>query len=358
MSRILKEPVKTFSIGFKEASYSELDKARVVADHCGTEHYEEVIGPENLEKLLPELVWHAEEPLADASMVPTYYVSRLAAKQVKMVLCGDGGDEIFAGYDTYPAYYVVKTYQSIPKYIRKKIIVPLVNNLPVSDNKISFDFKAKRFVRGAEFDPDKAHHYWRIMFDENEKRGLYSDDIYQKTKDIDTYLRTYGRYFQKTNAKDPVNRMLYADTRFYLPNDMLVKVDRMSMVHSLEVRVPFLDHNVVEYMATVPAALKLKNYTIKKYILKMVMKEKLPGSIIHRKKQGFNLPVGIWIKTYLRDYVTEKLSNEQIKDMGYFRSDVVNKLLMEHFSGKKDYGYQIWGLMTLSLWWEKFIKRG
>jgi asparagine synthase (glutamine-hydrolysing) len=357
MSRILKEPVKTFSIGFEEESYSELDKARVVADHCGTEHHEQVIGPDHLDKLLPELVWHAEEPLADASMVPMYYVSELASRHVKMVLCGDGGDEIFAGYETYPAYYAVKTYQKIPKYLRDKIISPLVSNLPVSDKKISFDYKAKRFVKGAEYNHEKAHFYWRIIFDENDKQEMYTDALQTQTAGFDTYEQTYGQYFKKTNAKNPIDQMLYADTRFYLPNDMLVKVDRMSMAHSLEVRVPLLDHQLVEYMATVPASLKLKNYNNKKYLLKCIVRNKLPKKIIHQKKQGFNLPVGLWINTYLKDYVNQVLSDEKIIEMGYFRSDFIDKLLSEHFSSRKDNGYQIWGLMTLSLWWEKYITR-
>nr|WP_320161274.1 asparagine synthase (glutamine-hydrolyzing) [uncultured Methanoregula sp.] len=357
MSKILNKPVKSFSIGFEEESYNELNKARIVADHCGTDHFEEVVRPDNLEKLLPELVYHAEEPLADASMVPMYYLSKLASSHVKMVLCGDGADEIFAGYETYAAHHAVKAYRVIPSVIRKKVVLPIVDSLPVSDKKISLDYKVKRFVRGAEFDPEKAHYYWRIIFDENEKRKMYSDCIREKNAGLDTYEMTYMKYFLKTDANNPIDRLLYADTRFYLPNDMLVKVDRMSMAHSLEVRVPFLDHELVEYMATVPASLKLKNYTTKKYLLKRIVRDKLPRTIVHQKKQGFNLPVGLWIKTYLKDYAFQVLSDEQIKEMGYFRYNFINKTLSDHMSGRKDNGYQIWGLMTLSLWWERYIAR-
>ena len=186
---------------------------------------------------------------------------------------------------------------------------------------------------------------------------MYTDALQTQTAGFDTYEQTYGQYFKKTNAKNPIDQMLYADTRFYLPNDMLVKVDRMSMAHSLEVRVPLLDHQLVEYMATVPASLKLKNYNNKKYLLKRIVRNKLPKKIIHQKKQGFNLPVGLWINTYLKDYVNQVLSDEKIIEMGYFRSDFIDKLLSEHFSSRKDNGYQIWGLMTLSLWWEKYITR-
>jgi len=355
MSRIMKEPVRTFSIGFEEESYSELDYARLVAHNFRTEHYEQVVNPDHLEDLLPSLIWHAEEPLADASMIPAYYVSQLARRHVKMVLCGDGGDEIFAGYDTFPAHYAARLYKRIPRFIRNDIIAPVINRLPVSDRKISFDFKAKRFIRGAEFCPDKAHFYWRVMLDENQKQELYSDEIRKQLSGVDTFEQTFAQYFRKTNAQSAINRMLYVDTRFYLPSDMLVKVDRMSMANSLEVRVPFLDHNLAEFMAAVPPSLKLRYLVNKKYLLKRVMQDKLPRHILHRKKQGFNLPVGLWLKTRLKEYVLDVLAEHHVKQMGYFKPEYMNKLLCEHFSGKQDNGYQIWGLITFFLWWRLFI---
>ncbi|MEE8593772.1 MAG: asparagine synthase (glutamine-hydrolyzing), partial [Candidatus Bipolaricaulota bacterium] len=177
MSEILEQPVKTFSIGFEESSYSELAYARLVARHLHTEHYEHTVSAKGLDTLLPKLIWHAEEPLADASMVPIYHVAELAREHVKMVLCGDGADEILAGYSTYPAYYASQAYRAIPKWFRENAIARCVNLLPVSDRKISFDYKAKRFVRGAGLSPERAHYSWRLILTEDEKRRLYTDDV-------------------------------------------------------------------------------------------------------------------------------------------------------------------------------------
>ena len=355
MSRILDQPVKTFSIGFSESSYNELDKARAVATHCKTEHHEEIVTADDLETLIPHLISHAEEPLADASMIPVYYVSKMAREHVKMVLCGDGADEILAGYETYQANQYAKYYRAIPRFIREGMISPVVNALPVSDQKISLDYKAKRFVKGASQDPEHAHFYWRIIFDEETKRKLYDHEIVSKLNGSSTFEKTFRQYFERTSASSELDRYLYVDTRFYLPNDMLVKVDRMSMANSLEVRVPFLDESLVEFLATVPASLKLKGSKNKKYLLKRVMQDRLPPEILNQRKQGFNIPVGLWLKTRLKEFMKSVLSPERLSEMGLFNQDFVAALQDEHLRGTKDHGYQLWGLLIFTLWWEKFI---
>ena len=355
MSGMLDQPVKTFSIGFSESSYNELDKARVVAKHCKTDHHEKVVRADDLETLIPHLVKHAEEPLADASMIPVYYVSQMASEHVKMVLCGDGADEILAGYETYQANHYANVYRSLPSFLKRGFIAPLVNALPVSDQKISFDYKAKRFVAGVGQNADQAHFNWRVIFDEDAKRSLYASELLQSRNGLQTFDETYAKYFEKTTARDRLDRCLYVDTRFYLPNDMLVKVDRMSMANSLEVRVPFLDENVVEFLASVPASLKLKGNRQKKYLLKQVMKDRLPSEILSQKKQGFNIPVGLWLKTKLKDFMNSVLSRERLSRMGLFNIDFVEKLIAEHIQGVKDHGYQLWGLLIFSLWWEQYI---
>jgi asparagine synthase (glutamine-hydrolysing) len=356
MSQILQQPVKTFSIGFEEESYNELENARAVAKHCKTDHHERVIHPNDLESLLPVLVRHAEEPLADASMVPLYYVSKLAREHVKMVLCGDGADEILAGYETYQANIFAGMYRKIPFAVRRRLVSPLVEKLPVSDKKISFEYKAKRFAHGAEHSPERAHFHWRIIFDEAEKRKLYSDCALKQLNGLDTFSETLAPYFARSDAEESLDRFLYVDTRFYLPNDMLVKVDRMSMANSLEVRVPFLDERVVEFLATVPSSLKLKNLTQKKYLLKRVMDGRLPSKIINQKKRGFNIPVGLWLKTKLKDFLMSTLSKERLCRIGLFNVDYIHSIMNEHFEGRRDYGYQLWGLMIFSLWWQAFIE--
>jgi len=355
MSRILDQPVKTFSIGFGESSYNELDKARAVATHCKSEHHEEIVTADDLESLIPHLIGHAEEPLADASMIPVYYVSKMAREHVKMVLCGDGADEILAGYETYQANQYAKIYRALPRFLRAGLIEPLVNAIPVSDEKISFDYKAKRFVNGAKHDLERAHFHWRIIFDEDAKRQLYGPALISSLNGSDTFEQTYAKYFSQTNALDELDRALYVDTRFYLPNDMLVKVDRMSMANSLEVRVPFLDEGVVEFLATVPASLKLKGNKHNKYLLKRVMEDRLPIEILNQKKQGFNIPVGLWLKTKLKGFMNSVLSREQLAKMELFNIDFVELLKREHLDGVKDHGYQLWGLLIFTLWWERFI---
>ena len=289
-------------------------------------------------------------------MIAIYYLSQLARERVKMCLSGDGADELLAGYETYQAYYLGKLYRIVSK-ITGNFIARLVNKLPVSHRKVSFDFKAKRFVRGAELPPERAHFHWRVSFDENEKRNLYTEELKEQLAHADTFETTYGKYFKETNARHPLNRMLYADTCFYLPNDMLVKIDRMSMAHGLEVRVPFLDHELVEFLATVPPSLKLRHVIQKKYLLKKLMNERLPRPNIFRQKQGFNLPKGIWMKETLRDMCLDILSPNKVRELPYFKPEVVNKVLHDHFGDKKDNSHQVWGLLSFFLWWEKFIKR-
>jgi len=356
MSQFLREPVETFSIGFEEPSYSELQYAKLAANHCHAAHHEIILKPRMVEEVLPELIWHAEEPTADSSMVAIYYLSRLARERVKMCLSGDGGDELLAGYETYQAYYLGKIYRIVSK-MTGGFIAGLASKLPVSHTKVSFDFKVKRFIRGAELPAERAHFYWRVSFDENEKRELYTEEVKEQLTQADTFETTYGAYFKEANAKHPINRMLYADTCFYLPNDMLVKIDRMSMAHGLEVRVPFLDHELVEFLATVPPYLKLRYLIQKKYLLKKLMIGHLPRAIIYRQKQGFNLPKGIWMKGTLRDMCLDILSAKKIGELGYFKPDVVKKILDDHFQDKKDNSHQIWGLVVFFLWWERFIKR-
>lgn len=354
MSQCLETPVQTFSIGFEEESYSELHYTRIMAKHCRTQHRERIVRP-NAVEILPKIVWHAEEPTADSSMIPMYYLAKLAREHVTMVLGGDGADEILAGYETYQAYYASKIYRLLPRPIRRWIVAPLVDRLPVSDTKVSLDFKLKRFVRGAELDDERGHAYWRLVFDEEAKRLLYTPDVRQMLGRAETF-DLYRPYFERTTARHPLNRRLYVDTRFFVPNDALVKVDRMTMAHGLEARVPFLDHELVEFVATVPPGLKLRGPRLEKYLLKHSLRGKLPREILFRKKEGFNLPKGIWLKDQLEDFALDTLSPRVMSDMGLFEPPQVTRLLEEHFGGRRDNSHQIWGLLVLVTWWHLFIK--
>jgi asparagine synthase (glutamine-hydrolysing) len=354
MSELMKEPVSTFSIDFKEKSYSESRFARAAAKRFKSQHHEITVSPDVV-KLLEPLVWYADDPLADSSMIPVYLLSSFAKEHVTMVLTGDGGDEIFAGYDTYNAYYLRQRYRMLPPWVRKRIVKRIVDALPVSLTKVSFDLKAKRFVSGAELDAEEAHFWWRVIFTESAKNELYSDRFKEQLDPRPT-AELYKKYFSLSGSDDPLSRMLYVDTRFYLPNDMLAKVDRMTMANALEARVPFLDHEMVELAAAIPSSIKFKKH-IKKYILKRAFSGLLPKSILGRKKAGFNVPVNAWLAGELRPFARDILSPERLGSSGLFKTEVAARMLKEHEEKKFDHNYTLWGLMCFQIWYELFLDR-
>lgn len=353
MAKNLQEPLKTFTIGFDEPSFDELEYARITAKNIGADHHERIIQADAAE-ILPQIIWHAEEPTADSSMVAVYYLSQMTREKVTMVQSGDGGDEILAGYETYQASLFHEKFLKLPEFLRQKIIRPLVNSLPVSDTKVSLDTKIRRFISGANIKGEDVHGTWRIIFAPSEREELL-EPVWQDADSHHDFLELYRQYFAKCDAKLPLNRMLYVDTRFYLPNDMLVKVDRMSMAHSLEAREPLLDYRLVEFVASVPPELKLKNHYQKKYLLKRAMQTRLPREIVYRKKAGFNVPNARWIKGELKPLVLEALSESSVRKMGFLDPSAVHQVLQQHFAGEADNSHKIWGLLTLSLWWQRFI---
>jgi asparagine synthase (glutamine-hydrolysing) len=352
MADILDGPVSTFSIDFKEKSFSEARYARMIAERFACDHHEIEVSPDVV-SLLETLIWHADDPLADSSMIPVYLLAKFARESVTMVLTGDGGDEVFAGYDTYNAYYVRKMYRRLPAWFRRHIVKKAVDALPVSLTKVSFDFKAKRFVEGAELDAEEAHFWWRVIFSETAKSRLYSDDVRERLAPVRT-PELYKHYFAASGTDDPLNRMLYVDTRFYLPADMLAKVDRMTMANALEARVPFLDHELVELAARIPSSMKFKK-RIKKYILKKALEGVLPSDVLYRRKAGFNVPVNVWLAGELNRLAREVLSRERLGATGLFDMDFVDTMLAEHQNRKRDHGYALWGLMCFQVWYEMFI---
>lgn len=353
MAKNLREPLKTFTIGFNEPSFDELEYARLTAHAIGADHHEKIIKADAA-SILPKIIWHSEEPTADSSMVAVYYLSQMTRKHVTMVQSGDGGDEILAGYETYQASLLQEMYLRLPEFLRNKVLSPLVNSLPVSDNKVSLDTKIRRFIIGANVSGEEVHGTWRMIFTAAERQQLL-EPVWDNDDSHHDFLELYRQCFARTDAKQRLNRMLYVDTRFYLPNDMLVKVDRMSMAHGLEVREPMLDYRLVEFVASLPPKYKLKNFFQKKYLLKKAMENHLPHQIVWRRKAGFNVPNARWIKGELKPLVLEVLSELNIREMGLLNPSEVNKLLQQHFSGKAENSHKIWGLLTLALWWKQFI---
>lgn len=353
MSEVTGQPVKTFSVGFEEKSYNELPFARIIAERFKTDHHEIILNPDAHESVAA-MTKFFDEPFADSSAVAVFAVSELARKHVKVALSGDGGDEVFGGYATYQADQIASMYRRLPKFIGAGIVPRLVNMLPTSEGKVSFDFKAKRFVQGGTLPPLPAHAAWKSFFSEDMKAQLYALDNRPTT--LRPTVQLLQDHYDAYPSTDTMNRILYVDTKVQLVDDMLVKTDRTSMAHSLEVRVPLLDTRLVEWMARMPSSSKVNGLKLK-YLMKRVAAHVLPAEILARRKAGFSIPIPRWLKTDLRPLVTQRLSPEAVAGEGFFNSRVVAEMLDDHWAGRHDYSRQIWNLLMFSMWYERYGKK-
>jgi asparagine synthase (glutamine-hydrolysing) len=344
MTEFSERPVQTFTIGFEESDYSELEDARVVARYLGTEHHETIVKPSALD-ILPDLVWHLDEPFGDSSAVPTYYVCRAARQHVTVALSGDGGDEVFAGYTRYQELEHYINMLRVPAWFRRGIIKPLTRATP-------FTWPG-----------------WNYLYAMGTLRdsglptglGLYpyiQEQIY--TPDLKRQLRAYDHFepmkqlLQQARHLDPVSRYQYLDTLQYLPADILTKVDRMSMANSLEVRSPLLDITLVEYMATLPVSLKLRD-GVSKYILRQLCGRLLPPAVLTKRKQGFAIPKDRWFQHELRTSAEAILLDPHTLARGYFCKKTMARLLRHHATGQRDYSTWIWCLIVLEMWFRCFL---
>ena len=341
-------PIRTFTIGFEEKSFSETDLARSVASRYGTEHHELTIRPDAA-TLLPTLVRHFDEPFADSSAIPVYFLSELARRHVTVVLSGEGGDEVLTGYETYRARRIAEAYARLPRWLGAGLVPSLVRRLPVSHAKVSFDYKAKRFVTGAYLPPAAGHLWWKTILDEDVKHELYADGGVE----LAPTRRLFEALYDRADGTD-IDRVQYVDAALYLPGDILVKVDRMSMAHSLEARVPFLDRAVVELARRMPLAMRLRGLTTK-HVLRRVMAERLPAEVVGGKKRGFNVPMPTWIAGGLKDFARETLSPARLKAHGLFDARVVARLLDEHVTRRVDHSRPIWTLLVFAVWYEETV---
>ncbi|MBE0427932.1 MAG: asparagine synthase (glutamine-hydrolyzing) [Nitrospirae bacterium] len=350
MSHLSDEPIKTFSIGFEDQSYNELEYAGIVAERFNTEHHEEIIKPDAV-KLAGSLIRYFDEPFADVSAFSTYLVSQMAKKHVKVALSGDGGDELFAGYDWYIASNLNEYYRKLPSILKDKIIHPVVKNLPDSSQKKGFSNILKRFVEGSSLPDEGRHVRWQFFLPDEDK--LYSSELKNELKNVNSF-EVVNRLYVNNNAIKPLSKEQYVDLKMYLPDDILVKVDRMSMANSLEARVPLLNQLFVELVATIPPNLKLKGISTK-YIFKKAMLKHLPRDIIYRKKQGFSIPMKNWLREDLRDMMMETLSRRRIEEKGYVEYGYVNKLMNQHLEKKRNNAHQLWSLMVFEMWHDMYI---
>ena len=343
-------PIHTYSVGFEDQSFNELPYARIVAEQFGTIHREVTITADMVRDMLPKYLGFIDEPYGDGSAIPTYFVSELAKDEVVVVLSGEGGDEAFAGYDTHAAYNVYRQARRIPAFVRNGILKPLANCLPVSDKKLSFEFKVKRFLGGLDLPPEEAHLWWRIVLGEAEKRSLYAD----ARAPLEPSVRHFTRAFDHSGAEETLSGLMYIDSTVFLPDDLMIKNDRMTMAHSLEARVPFTDPELTAFLATVPAGLKMKNRR-KKHLMRRAMENDLPASIIDKKKVGLEMPYSRWLKDELKDLMMQYLGPENIGKTGLFRPDAIRALINDHLAGRRDNGRPLWGLLNYMMWYEMYI---
>jgi len=352
MSEESSGPVKTFSIGFEEQDFSELHHARRVAEHVGADHHEFIVRPDALE-VLPILVEHYGEPYADSSAIPTYYVARETRKHVTVALNGDGGDESFAGYERYAAMRLAERYHRIPSVLRETVMRQVIELIPSSETKRGRVRDLKRFIQAASLPKVERYLRWVSVFDAEAKQDLYSTDFLRQTQSVSA-AGMLDPWFARANGSGIVDAALLTDIMTYLPNDLLVKVDIATMAVSLEARSPFLDHHVMEFAASLPEKFKLRGLTTK-YLLKRMLKKLLPAENLERRKMGFGVPIGHWFRGKLQPFLRETLLTEAALNRGLFKREVVKRLVELHTRGERDYSHQLWTLLMLELWFQRFI---
>lgn len=345
------ERVKTFSIGFEEDSFDESKYARQVARHLDTEHYEDKLSAATAGDLISEIGKWLDEPMSDGSLIPTYLLARFVRKHVTVALGGDGGDELFAGYPMYYAHQVTRKYLKVPGFLRSGLIEPVVNALPVSTKNMSFDYKAKRFVRGANLEPVERHHTWFGSFAAaDHERVLTRDVLDHSSGDIYADAR---ELLAGSNAHDEIEQMQQLDISYYLAEDILSKVDRAAMAVSLETRAPFLDPRVGRFAASIPVEYKLRG-SKGKYILKKAVGPLLPAAILNRSKKGFGIPIAAWLKGRLNPLMHDLLDEKRVHKQGLFNASYVSQLIVEHERGDASHHKQLWTLLVFQLWYDNF----
>jgi len=348
---LIKTQLPTFTVGFREQSYDERPRARLIAQRFGTAHTEQELASD-----LPDLAVRAlacfDEPFADYSAMAAYAVAEVASRSVKVVLSGDGGDEIFAGYQTHYVHKLARLYRRVPEEIRAKFIRPLVQRLPTSMRRLSLDYRAKRFIAGAELPFERGHLAWKEIFTEQRKAELLSPDFLNQRTAAGEGFAIFEEHFCKVRHLDPLHQLLYVDAKTFLTNDNLVKVDRTSMAHGLEVRVPLLDNNLVDFMAQVPHSMLQRGLGSKR-LLRRAMAASLPKSVVRGGKKGFTPPMPGWLRHELRDFAIDMLSPARIQNIGLFQPKAVTNLLEEHLTGRRDNNRELWTLIAFSAWWSQ-----
>ncbi len=346
-------PIKTFSIGFEDTTYNELAHARRISQKFHTEHEEFILKPQAL-ALTEKLIHHLDEPFGDFSIFPTYLVSEMARAHVKVILSGDGGDELFAGYEHYQAQKLSRL--PVVSFLSKSMPSSL-KKLPPSSKKKGFWNKLRRYAQGFEHPQDLRHLRWMMFLNQKEREELYSEDFRQELGGIKPFhtIPPLNGLYAELGRFDDINGELYLDLKSYLVDDILVKVDRMSMATSLETRVPLIDHKVVEFGFRIPGHLKLRGLTTK-WIFKKTMERLLPHQNIYRSKEGFSIPIKHWLRNELKELLLYYLSESRIQEAGLFNFGPIEHKIERHMEGRENYSHQLWALLVFEIWREKFLK--
>jgi asparagine synthase (glutamine-hydrolysing) len=335
--------LRTFSITFQGRSFDDRRYIQEVSRHFGTEHTEFDLNENaDLADTIEQIAYYSDEPSADAGAVPVWYLAQITRPQVTVVLGGEGADELFAGYLTYRADRLCATARHVPAGLRK-LALRAASWLPVSNDKISFEYKLKRFLQGSLLSPEMAHVFWNGSFSEAEKCRLFH---FADQAPLESIL-------SGMDGNGGLPQFLNFDQRYYLPDDILYKVDGIGMAFSLEVRPPYLDPRIVDFAASLPDDFKLRGGT-SKYVLRRLMRDKLPASVLRRPKVGFDIPVHDWFRGVLRPLLLDTLSREAIHDTGLFRWPAVERLLRAHLEKKANFGYHLWGLLILLMWMKRW----
>jgi asparagine synthase (glutamine-hydrolysing) len=348
MSEVSDAPVKTFSIGFADPTYNELAYARLVSQSFGTHHHEVILEPD-IADLALRLVAHFDEPFADFSIFPTFLVSQAARQVVTVALSGDGGDELFAGYDTYLAQRLERRfYRHLPGPLRHRVLPRLMSALPPQSAKKGAFNKALRFVEGGALPAHLQHARWMLFVNEAQRSALYQP-VLREALANEPATGGLEHAFQRAAGADWLAQQQYVDLKTYLAEGILTKVDRASMAVSLEARVPFLDPRLVEFALNLPPAMKLRGNRTKA-ILRRALAGRLPATVLDKPKEGFSIPLKHWLRTQLRPLMNDLLSAETVRRRGYFSVDCVERWKRDHLAGRANHSHRLWALMVFELW--------
>ena len=354
MAKLTEKPFPTFSIGVKEQAFNELPYARQVVEKYGLEAHERIVQAD-LIHLIPSMIYHLDEP-SDPFGVGVYLVAQVASERVKVALGGDGGDENFAGYDRFAGNHLVDYYCMLPRWIRESVMKKIIDRIPETFGYKSLAQKAAWVNQMSLFKGGEryAQSMSFLRFMPEAKENLFTNKAKEQIEDRDSLAKIL-KYYDSQNVDHFVDRMLYTDLMTRMPDHLLVIVDRMCMAHSLESRSPLIDYKVVEYAASIPAEMKLKNRNLK-YILKKVASRYLPRELIYREKQGFGFPIAIWLRTELRNFLSMLFKQSRFVEMGLFSPTFVKTIYEEHMSGRVDHNFRLWILLNLEIWYRLYFE--